>query len=78
MDDSNMLKLNANKTEVMLVISKQTSIHIFDVSVKVGDSIMESKYCVRKLRPIFDSNMDIESQDFDELAIRYHIVQSIT
>ena len=58
--NNNMLKLNADKTELVLFSSKHHSQHISDITVKVGDSqIVPSQY-VRNLGAFFDSRMDME------------------
>jgi hypothetical protein len=62
---SNMLKLNADKTELIVFAPKQTSKHMVDISnisINVGDSTAQSKTCVRNLGAMFDSNMDMELQ----------------
>ena len=58
----NMLKLNADKTEVMLFSSKHNSKSMDTISVNVGNSIIESTSCVRNLGVMFDSTMSMEQQ----------------
>ena len=58
--NNNMLKLNAEKTEVIVFTSKYNSNQIKPVSVKVGDSIIPSADNARNLGAIFDSAMSME------------------
>ena len=59
---SNMLKLNEDKTEVILFTSKRNAKHLDNVSVKVGNSVIRSTSCVRNLGTLLESNMDMEQQ----------------
>ena len=59
---SNMLKLNEDKTEVILFTSKHNTRHLDKVSVKVGDSVIRSTSCVRNIGTLLESNMDMEKQ----------------
>ena len=58
----NMLKLNTDKTEVMLFLSKHNAKLMKDVSVKVGDCLITSTSSVKNLGVIFDSCMSMEQQ----------------
>ena len=58
----NMLKLNADKAEVMLFYSKHNSKSMDTISVNVGNSKIESISCVRNLGVMFDSTMSMEQQ----------------
>ena len=58
----NMLKLNTDKTEAMLFLSKHNAKLIKDVSVKVGDCSITSTSAVKNLGVIFDSNMSMQQQ----------------
>ena len=58
----NMLKLNADKTEVMLFSSKHNSRTMDTISVDMGNSSIASTSCVRNLGVMFDSNMTMEQQ----------------
>ena len=54
----NMLKLNTDKTEVMLFASKHNSRHMSSISVQVGGSKIASTNCVRNL----GTTMSMEKQ----------------
>jgi hypothetical protein len=56
----NMLKLNTDKTEVIMFSSPYNSKHIEDLSITVGDSKINQSVNVRNLGAIFDSNMNME------------------
>ena len=58
----NMLKLNTDKTEVMLFASKHNSRHMNSISVQVGGSKIVSTNCVRNLGVMFDTTMSMEKQ----------------
>ena len=58
--NSNMLKLNADKTEVILFSSVNNLQHISDVSISVGDSKIKPSKSVRNLGAVFDSSMSME------------------
>ena len=58
--NQNMLKLNADKTELILFSSKHNAGRISDVTVKVGDSIIKPTSCVKNLGAFLDSRMDME------------------
>ena len=58
----NMLKLNADKTEVMLFSSKHNSRTMDTISVDMGNSSIASTSCVRNVGVMFDSNMTMEQQ----------------
>ena len=55
----NMLKLNADKTEVMLFSNPRT---MDTISVDMGNSSIALTSCVRNLGVMFDSNMTMEQQ----------------
>ena len=55
-----MLKLNTDKTEVIMFSSPHNSKHIEDLSVTVGDSKVKQSVKVKNLGAIFDSNMNME------------------
>lgn len=57
-----MLKLNTDKTEVMLFTSKANAKYIDNISVNVGESLIKSTDRVRNLGAIFSSSMDMEQQ----------------
>ena len=59
---NNMLKLNEEKTEVILFTSKRSTKHLDSISVRVGNSVIRSTKCVRNLGTLLDSNLDMEQQ----------------
>ena len=60
--NTNMLKLNTDKTEVMLFTSKANAKYIDNISVNVSESLIKSTDRVRNLGAIFSSSMDMEQQ----------------
>ena len=60
--NTNMLKLNTDKTEVMLFTSKANAKYVENVSVKVGESLIQSTDRVRNLGAIFSPSMEMEHQ----------------
>jgi hypothetical protein len=59
---TNMLKLNNDKTEIMLFLSKHNMKHLKEVSVKVGNSEITSSTSVRNLGVMFDCTLSMEQQ----------------
>jgi len=59
---TNMLKLNYNKTEVMLFTSKHNAIHMKNVTVCFGDINITPVNTVMNLGVIFDSALNMEHQ----------------
>ena len=59
---TNMLKLNADKTEVMLFSSKHNSKDLDTTSVNIGTASIASTSCMRNLGVMFDSSMTMEQQ----------------
>lgn len=57
---ANMLKLNTDKTEMIMFSSQRNLQHIENINVKVGDSNTEPSTCVRNLGAFLDSRMDME------------------
>jgi len=57
-----MLKLNSDKTEVMLFTSKHNAIHMKNVTVCFGDINITPVNTLRNLRVIFDSALNMEQQ----------------
>jgi len=57
--NANMLKLNAEKTEVIVFSSKHNSQHVSDVSIFVGNTNIKPSDCVRNLGAWFDSRMSM-------------------
>ena len=55
-----MLKINTDKTEVILFSSKRNSSLVDEISVEVGDSKIKPSSSVRNLGAQFDSQMDME------------------
>lgn len=58
--NSNMLKLNADKTEVILFSSQKHSKHVEDLELKVGGSSIRPSKTVRNLGATLDSNMHMD------------------
>jgi hypothetical protein len=73
----NMLKLNADKTEVMLFLSKHNAKVMEDVSVNVGDSAITSTSSVKNLGVIFDANMNMEQQVNNVCRSGYYQLRNI-
>lgn len=58
--NSNMLKLNTDKTEVIVFSSQRNSTLVGELHVTVGESKIEPSTSVRNLGALFDSRMDME------------------
>ena len=56
----NMLKQNADKTEVIMFTSERNAGLVNDISGTVGDSDIKPSLCVRSLGALLDSRMDME------------------
>ena len=56
----NMLKRNADETEVIVFTSERNSSLVSEISVTVGDSNIKSSSCVRNLGAWLDSRKDIK------------------
>ena len=59
---SHKLKLNDDKTELLIIGSKQQLAKVPELSVKVGSSDVNKSNNARNLGVIFDSNMNLEKQ----------------
>ena len=57
---ANMLKQNADKTEVIVFTSEHNAGLVNSISVTVGDSNIKPSSCVRNLGAGLDSKMDME------------------
>ncbi len=57
----NMLKLNEDKTELILLGSENNLKVLSSISVSVGDCVIQSSKSVKNLGAIFDSNMSMNS-----------------
>ena len=57
---ANMLKQNADKTEVIIFTSERNAGLVNGISVTVGDSNIKPSSCVRNLGAWLDSRMDME------------------
>lgn len=57
---NNMLKLNSDKTEVMLFTSMHNKKHQDGLSINCGDTQIPSASCVRNLGVIFDRSLSME------------------
>jgi len=82
---TNMLKLNTDKTEVIVFSSKHNKQFVNDISVTVGTSQIKPSPVVRNLGAFFDSRMNMESHINAVCRSRYaqlrqigHIRQYIT
>ena len=59
---ANMLKLNANKTEVMLVTSESTKyVHYLPTSIIIGNAQVHSKQSVEYLGFILDCHLNVNA-----------------
>jgi hypothetical protein len=58
--NSNMLKINADKTEVIVFTSQKNEKHIESISVKIGGEDIKPSKCVRNLGAFLDSKMSME------------------
>jgi hypothetical protein len=74
---TNKLKLNSDKTEVMLFTSKHNALHMENVSVCVGDINITSVNSVRNLGVIFDSAMNMDQQLNSICRSGYHQLRNI-
>ena len=69
---TNMLKLNSDKTEVMLFTAKHNAIHIENVTVCFGDINITPVNTVRNLGVMFDSALNMEQQLNNICRSGYH------
>ena len=74
---SNMLKLNTDKTEALIIGTKQMLAKCEFRSIHVGDSCITSRQYVRNLGSIFDSDLSMESQVQSVCKSSYHYLYSI-
>lgn len=58
--NENMLKLNADKTEVILFTSQNNEKHIDSITVKIGDADIKPSGYVRNLGAFLDSKMNMD------------------
>ena len=74
---TNMLKLNTDKTEMMLIASKK-DLHMIDkISVKVGNTDIKSISHVKNLGVILDSTMTMKHQVNVTTRLAYHKLYKI-
>ena len=59
---SNLLKLNQDKTELIIFSSKQNLQSVPNIKLKVGDHVVESVSCVKDLGVFFDNHLNMEQQ----------------
>ena len=59
---SNQLKLNDNKTEIVLIGSRQQLQHLPDINIHIGNETVKPVNKARNLGIIFDSNMNLNDQ----------------
>jgi len=74
---TNMLKLNSDKTEVMLFTFKHNAIHMKNVTVCFGDINITPVNTVRNLGLIFDSALNMEQQLNNICRAGYHQLRNI-
>ena len=60
--DTNILKLNTDKTELILLCSKRNAESVSDLSIKIGDFEIKPSLCVINLGALLDSRLDMEQQ----------------
>ena len=60
--NSNILKLNADKTEAVVFSSQHNSIYTENIELKIGDSNIKPSKSARNLGVILDSKMDMNEQ----------------
>ncbi len=58
--NSNMLKINADKTEVIIFTSQRNEKHVETITVDIGEETIKPSKCVRNLGVFLDSNMTME------------------
>jgi len=75
---TNMLKLNSDKTEVMLFISKDNAIHMEHLTVCFGDINITSVNTVRNVGVIFDAALNMEQQLNTICRSGYHQFRNIS
>jgi len=74
---TNMLKLNSDKTEVMLFTSKHNAINMKNVTVCFGDINITPVNTVRNLDVIFDSALNMELRLNNICRAGYHQFSNI-
>ena len=60
--NSNMLKLNKDKTEFIIFSSKQHAKKTENLPIKIGSSYINSSMSIRNLRLILDNTLGMEKQ----------------
>ncbi|XP_060604137.1 uncharacterized protein LOC132756992 [Ruditapes philippinarum] len=58
--NNNMLKINADKTEVIIFTSQRNQQHVETITVTIGDENIKPSNSVRNLGAILDNNMTLE------------------
>ena len=58
--NKNFLKLNADKTEVIVFVPRRSKVD--DITVRVGDAVIKPSSAVKNLGALLDSNLDMEQQ----------------
>ena len=56
----NMLKLNADKTELILFFSQNNEKHVETITIKIGKTEIKQSECVRNLGAFLDSKMNMD------------------
>lgn len=56
----NMLKLNADKTELILFASQNNEKHVETITIKIGKTEIKQSECVRNLGAFLDSKMNMD------------------
>ena len=60
--NNNMLKINADKTEVIVFTSQRNEKYVESISVNIGEENIKPSKCVRNLGAMLDTNMTMEKQ----------------
>ncbi|KAH3790888.1 hypothetical protein DPMN_169096 [Dreissena polymorpha] len=63
--NNNLLKINADKTEVIIFVPKHIKTENF--TVKIGTAVIKPTTAVRNLGAILDSHLDMEKQSMLEI-----------
>jgi hypothetical protein len=58
--NNNMLKINADKTEVIIFTSQRNQQHVETITVTIGDENIKPSNSVRNLGAVLDNNMTLE------------------
>lgn len=75
--NDNMLKLNADKTEVMVFSSKNNLKHVDNLTIDVGSATIVPTDCVRNLGAYFTPQMDMDKHVNTVCKSAYFILRNI-